>query len=204
MPTKKPYRRRNFFINKKFQLNYAVPSLVLIVLAAGAVLAVFLLNSKKTLTAGYSGFEIKVLHTADFFLPVLVVSTISIIIIIGIIAIFALIFISHRIAGPIFRFQQVLTAIDNGDLTLRFKLREADQFKELADRINALAETMDGKISGIKTQTAEVARLVENLRNSPASHAASSKEFEGSLREISRKLSELQDAADHFKTSRDK
>jgi len=200
---KRNSRRKNYFINKKFQLKFAIPSLVLMVLVACGLLAVFLFNSKRTLTAGYSGFEVKVLHTADFFLPMLVVATISIIIVIGIIAIIALIYVSHRIVGPIYRFHQALTAIDNGDLTLRFKLRKGDQFMDLADRINALAGTMDGKIRGIKAQTAELARLADELLKRSASDAASAKELEGPLREISKKLAELHDAANHFKTSRD-
>jgi methyl-accepting chemotaxis protein len=201
MPNKKTSPRKNYFINKKFQIAFSIRFLVLIVLAAIAALGLFLYNSQGTLTTGYSGSELKLLKTSVFFLPMLLMSTIGVIIVTGIIGILVLIYLSHRIAGPIFRFQKVLVEIDKGDLTHRFKLRENDQFKELADRINDLARTMDAKVGRIKVQAVELSRLMQELNALSASHPSLKKELERPLHEISQRLSELQDAANHFKTS---
>jgi len=201
MTNKRPYKRKKFLINKQFQFDFAIRFLVLIVVAAVAALAIFLYHSRGTLTTSYSGSELTILRTSDFFLPVLLMTTIGVIIVTSIIGIIVLVYLSHRIAGPIFRFQAVLDAIDKGDLTHRFKLRDADQFTELADRINDLAKTMDAKIGSIKATAADLTRLVHLLRTLSASHPALQKEFERPLHEIVAKLSELQDVANHFKTS---
>ncbi len=204
MADKKPYRRKNYFINKKFQVDFAIRFLVLIVVAAVAALGLFLYNSKGTLTAGYTGSEVRLLRTSDFFLPMLLMSTIGVIIVTGIIGILVLIYLSHRIAGPIFRFQKVLNEIDKGDLTHRFTLREDDQFKELAGRINDLARTMDHKIGLIKDHASALSRITEELHTLSASHPSLKKDLERPLCEIAGRITELQDAANHFKTTHTK
>src|SRR5437773_495990 len=40
---------------------------------------------------------------------------------------------SHSIAGPIYRFEQILAEMASGNLNLDFKLRRMDEFKEVAD-----------------------------------------------------------------------
>ncbi|MDO9289237.1 MAG: hypothetical protein Q7T83_10645, partial [Thermodesulfovibrionales bacterium] len=99
MANKPPFRRRNYFINKKFQTNFSIKFLVVIVIEAIMALGLFLYLSKGTLTTGYIGSELKISRTYDFFLPMLLLSNIVIVGVTGIIGIAVLIFMSHRIAG---------------------------------------------------------------------------------------------------------
>ncbi len=199
----KPSMRRNYLINKKFQLDFAVRFLVLIVLAAAAALVLFLSASKGTLTTSYGSSGIKILRTSDFFFPMLLMSGIGVILVTGVIGIIVLVYLSHRIAGPIYRFHQAMNEFNEGDMTHRFKLREADQFMDLADRMNLVAQTMDDKIGAIKTQVSELSGLIQDLQKISASHPSPEKELAQSLHTISSKLTGLQDAANHFKTTRD-
>jgi len=201
MSEKHSYARRHYFINRKFQLEFSVRFLLIIAVTAIAVLLLFFYNSRGTLTAGYTGSEVKLLQTSAYFLPSLLLSTIGIIIFACLAGIVAMILISHRLAGPLFRFQKSLDELSAGDLTLRFNLRDKDQFKELADRINTLAATMEGKIDSVKTGAAEIARLVANLQSLSAAHPALAAEMDLLVKEMNEKLSELQDAAGYSKTS---
>lgn len=205
MNNKPTFRRRHYYIDKKFQSVFAVKFLVIVAAAAMAFLALFLYNSQGTITAGYTGSEVKLLQTGAFFLPTLLLSTSVIIIVSGAVGLIVMILFSHRIAGPLFRFEKILGELYNGDLTLRFTLRDKDQFKELAERINGLSETMDQKIGHIKTQAAEISRLNTELHMLAASHPAHRDENELLLlEEITQRLLELQDAAKHFTTSQPK
>ena len=201
MPSRPLFRRRTFLINKQFQFSFAIRFLVLIVFASAAALALFLYNSTGTLTTSYNGSELTILRTSSFFLPVLVMSTIGVIIVTCVIGILVLIYLSHQIAGPIFRFEQVLNEIDKGNLTHRFTLRDNDQFAELAVRINELAGTMDGKLGVIKTQTSDLCGRIKDLQNLAAPNPSSQKEFERVLLDIANKAAELQAVTNHFTTS---
>ena len=195
-------KRRRYFIDKKFQTSFIIDFLLIIVLATLALMLLFLYYSQDTLTVGYTGSEVKLLHTSDFFLPTLLLSSIVITILSGIVGTIVLILISHRIAGPLYRFAMILNKLCKGDLTgRRIKLRAKDQFSDLADSINTLTEVMNADIGTIKTQTAEIIPLVSEVQRLSATHPAIGTELELTLQEITEKLSVLQDAANHFKTS---
>ncbi|MBN1662765.1 MAG: methyl-accepting chemotaxis protein [Deltaproteobacteria bacterium] len=204
MNNKPSFRRRHYFIDKKFQTGFAVKFLVIVAVAVIAGLVLFLYYSTGTITAGYTGSEVKLLKTGAFFLPTLLASTFAIIFVSGSVAIIVMILISHRIAGPLYRFEKILTELYNGDLTLRFSLRKNDQLKDLADRINGLSAIMDEKIGNIKTQAIELDRLASELQMLAASHPAIEKDIERLIKEIKQRLVELQDAAQHFKTTQPK
>jgi methyl-accepting chemotaxis protein len=203
MDNRPSFRRRNYFINKKFQTNFSIKFLVVIVIEALMAVGLFLYLSKGTLTTGYIGSELKITRTYDFFLPMLLLSNIIIVGVTGIIGIVVLVFMSHRIAGPMFRFERVLDGINEGDLTRRFKLRDGDQFKELEERINQMSNTLDGKAGDLQSRITEISKLFSGLQIPAASAEHEDKDFERLLQDISKKLTELQEAANYFKTSKD-
>src|SRR3989338_8850193 len=55
------------------------------------------------------------------------------------------IYFSHKIAGPLYRFHATLEAIDKGDVSIRIRLRKADEAQLLAKRFNLTLENLDQK-----------------------------------------------------------
>lgn len=60
------------------------------------------------------------------------------------------IFLTHKVAGPIFRLIRSFDAVKEGDLRLRIKLRKFDEAGEAADHFNEMTAAMDEKISRLK------------------------------------------------------
>lgn len=201
MKNRPPFKRRNYFINKKFQIDFSIKFLIIIVVEAILAIGLFLCLSKGTLTTGYIGSELKIASTYDFFLPMLLFSNLIVVGVTGISGIVVLIFMSHRIAGPLYHFQKVLNETGKGDLTHRFTLRQTDQFHELADRINELIAGLDRKVGDIKSQSMGISNLLSEIQIVLAAHPSVNKESEPLLHELSKKLLELQEAANYFKTS---
>jgi methyl-accepting chemotaxis protein len=68
--------------------------------------------------------------------------------------------ISHKIAGPIYRFEEVIKAMEQGDLSQRVRLRRGDYFFSMMDRINAMTQSMKDDLSFLKTENGKAeARL---------------------------------------------
>jgi len=195
------FRRRNYFIKKKFQLDFSIKFLIIIVIEAVLAIGLFLYLSKGTLTTGYFGSELKIARTYDFFLPMLLFSNLIIVGITGIIGVVVLIFLSHRLAGPLYRFERVLSDLSKGDLTQRFKLREKDEFVELQNSINELTDAMDGNVGNIKSGIDDIAKLLSQMQTAAAANPSAEKDMERLLTEISKKLQEVKKTADYFKTS---
>jgi len=195
------FRRRNYFIKKNFQVNFTVKFLIIILIEAFLAAGLFLYMSKGTLTTGYLGSELRIARTYDFFLPMLLLSNLIIVGVSAVIGIGVLIFLSHRLAGPLYRFENILDAIKKGDLTQRFKLRENDQFVELANSINEHTDTLDKNMGHLKAGVMEFSQLASKMQTAMASDPSANKELERLLQEMSKKLQELEGAANYFKTS---
>lgn len=65
------------------------------------------------------------------------------------------IFISHRIAGPIYRFQKSAEAIRNGDLNVNFNIRKTDELKDAAVSLEEMVESLRKDIKELKRLAAE-------------------------------------------------
>ncbi|MBI4397529.1 MAG: methyl-accepting chemotaxis protein [Candidatus Omnitrophica bacterium] len=65
----------------------------------------------------------------------------------------ASIYLTHKIAGPLYRFQQSCRHLSSGDLTLRIHLRKFDEAKEIADSFNQMADQLDQSVGRLKRMT---------------------------------------------------
>jgi methyl-accepting chemotaxis protein len=76
---------------------------------------------------------------------------------------------SHKVAGPIYRLEQSMELLLNGDMDFIITLRKNDEFKYLADKMNALIDYMRRNISEVRSSNrivrdmaARIYRLVQS------------------------------------------
>jgi len=69
---------------------------------------------------------------------------------------FLSVFVSHKIAGPVYRLEESAKIIASGDFSKRIKLRYGDELQDLADAFNIMTESLD-KIVG------EDKKMLQNL-----------------------------------------
>lgn len=75
------------------------------------------------------------------------------------------VFVSHKIAGPMYRVQKFCESMRSGDLTSRMHLRKGDEMMEIAEDLNRVAETVAGRIR-------EARGALEKVRPHPEDQAA--------------------------------
>ncbi len=79
------------------------------------------------------------------------------------------IFISHKIAGPFFRFSKAFNEVEKGDYRARVSLRKRDEGHPVAQEFNEAMEKTDRLLSSLKALTLEkdapqvVAKIKEKL-----------------------------------------
>lgn len=76
----------------------------------------------------------------------------------------ASIYLSHKIAGPLYRFQLGLESIKRGDLRARIQLRATDEAKSLANDFNEAVERLDIFVSRMKNVVKENESNPERLK----------------------------------------
>ncbi len=73
------------------------------------------------------------------------------------------IFVSHKIAGPLYHFETLLRQIAQGDLAIRCQLRKFDEAKSVAQALNQALEFLDSKISELKKMVRENEKTPDRL-----------------------------------------
>jgi len=158
--------RRNYFIKKTYQLKFVIAFVILLVLEAILIGALFMHISGETLTSGYAGQHFVIEKTSTFFVLALTIIVFVVATAMALAGILLFIYLSHRIAGPIFRFEKTLEEVAEGDFTTRISLRKTDQLKKLQSTFNTALDKIDQKIKAIRTDLDQVEDLVSEPLNS--------------------------------------
>jgi len=153
-------RRKNYFIKKRFQMSFAFRFLALLFIESLFILQLFMYIANNTITVGYANSSLQISKTSSFFWAPFTLITLIIVFGVSLVGTIVFIFLSHRIAGPLYRFEKTLKEMESGDLTLRVDLRRTDQLIELKEAFNALIISLDKKISSIKNEIDEAHKLL--------------------------------------------
>lgn len=73
------------------------------------------------------------------------------------------ILISHKFAGPIYRFEKILQQITDGDLTHRIDLRRGDELLELKDHINCMISNLNKKIQTDREHIQAILQKIDSI-----------------------------------------
>ncbi len=65
------------------------------------------------------------------------------------------VFVTHKVAGPLFKLKQYLNHVRSGDLTARIKFRKFDEMQDLAPHFNAMTAEFDAAIGKLKKMARE-------------------------------------------------
>ncbi len=189
-------RRRNYFIKKGFQASFIVKFCLLLILACLIMSFVSYLFVGNTSTTSFENLRFTVKNTSDFMLPILISSGITAVVLVSIATIVIVLFISHRIAGPLYRLEKSLEELGGGNLAVNVHLRQADEIKALADTLNRTMKSLKEPIAASKAKAeeleAEVASLKETLRKKGLSDSDIEKAVgpaENKVRQIKHNLS---------------
>ena len=127
--------RKQYMVKKGFQLRFMTTIIIAMVLIALVTGLTIYYAVMQTLTTQFHGENLALVkHAITYrlflrsFLLILAIAIISV-------------FLSHRIAGPIYKFEQTIKECASGENVKEIKLRKGDEFYELASAINNLIQT---------------------------------------------------------------
>jgi methyl-accepting chemotaxis protein len=78
---------------------------------------------------------------------------------------FATLFVTHKIAGPMYRIHMLLSQIKEGTLNVNFKLRKGDQLQGIADTLNGLFGTYRATINELTAKSTGLIAKCDTLMN---------------------------------------
>lgn len=189
-----PFKRRNYFVKKNFQGKLILGYFLFMV--GGCLLFTIILAamSADTLTVVYKNNELQLGQTPLMLIRQVLTAHWFFVVIGGAIVIVAAMLITHRTAGPMYRFERTVTNMVQGKLDDVIYLREKDEGKEIAELLNQFNRELSGKMTQIHDCTHNIDVLLSRcvdvdstftLRPEVSALFASLKEQNAKIREIS-------------------
>ena len=195
------FRRKQYFIKKGFQINFSIRFLALIVIEAVLIAGFFWYLSLGTLTTGYEGAQLRIESTSAYFFPSFLMSNLIVVLIVGVIGIIGLILISHKIAGPLYRFEKGVTEVSKGDLSYRFRTRKGDQLTEVSESLNSLISMMDSKVETMNVDVDGIMNVLEDIKLCADADSGEKEKIKLLSQEIMQRVNNLKDTLGQFDTS---
>lgn len=166
----KPQKPIKLSFSTAFQIKYSL--VILAVFICANFLLYLLLN--KALSGGYLE-NLRTLYYLDQDLPfyLLIMAFLQIVFILLLTLIITLL-VSHQIAGPIFRYEEVLNQIATGQFPAQVSTRNTDQLKPMVDSLNDLttsfrgiyenARILEGLASSAEVDTEQLQQQIDRVR----------------------------------------
>ena len=144
------YKRRQYFIDRKFQGAFIFKFFLVLLLGALLTIVITMLTTRATLTSSFNGGRLVIEQTSLAILPSVVFTSVITTVVVGLVALVVTLLISHRIAGPMFRFNKDIEEISRGNLQKNVKIREGDQFGAVADNLNEMVGTLNSRLREVQ------------------------------------------------------
>lgn len=151
-----PIKRRQYFVQKDFQSKFILKFCLILLIGIIISTGILYLFSENTLTSSFEQSRLVIKDTSSAILPNVFLSHLITFVIIALLTIAVTLLVSHKLAGPLFRFQKELKEIGNGDLSKPVKIRKKDQFEAVADSLNQMRANLQIKILDIKEEVNQI------------------------------------------------
>lgn len=188
-------RRRIYFIEKSFQAKFILKFCVLVVFGGLLTIGLLYFLAMKSTTVSFVNSRVVVRSTADFILPILVQTVAIVVVIVGFAAVIVTLFVSHKIAGPLYRLKKVMQELENGDFSQDFHIRHLDQLQDLAKTFNITIKKIRERIQILKEGLGILEQGLNNISENDIAENKRTLLFE--LKKVSEELSK---ASRYFKT----
>lgn len=148
-------RRKKYFIKPGFQSRLTAIFILIVIIVAnivGALVYGFSVEKLESNLVEEAKLPVDSKQLGQALLPGVIIAELISIFVVA----FICIFVTHTIAGPVYRMEKVVRNIGEGDLTHFIKLRPKDELKDLADAMNEMTMGLRNKIIEFKDNVNQI------------------------------------------------
>jgi methyl-accepting chemotaxis protein len=171
MDMKKTFRRKNYFIKKELQGRYIFSFFIFVVAGSFFFTIILSLLSADTLTIAYKNYDLRLGKTPVILLKEILSAHWIFIFTGGLLVVLASMFLTHRFAGPVYRFEKTLEEMLKGNFNVEIRLRTNDEAKELAQMLNEFNVGLSSRLKEIRDLADETGSHISNAKNSTGPEA---------------------------------
>jgi len=193
------YKRRNYFINKAFQSEFILKFCGLVILGSVLFGIILYMFSKNALTTSFENSRLVIKSTADYIFPGLLFGGLLVAVFTAIAAGAVVMFMTHRIAGPMYRFEKYINEIGSGKLYSDLKIRQKDQFQNMVGALNKMTGDLKMGLGEVNVVSAKLDKLIEELSDSSTREILLKEDIKRIVSELKKDKQNLSKALEYFK-----
>lgn len=195
-------KRRKYFINKGFQAEFIFKFCGLVAVGCvifGAILYIF---SSHTLTTSFENSRLVVKSTASYLLPGLLFGGLIVAFLTALAATAVVIIMTHRLAGPVYRFEKYAERVGSGELAPDLKIRRKDQFQNLVSALNKMTQDLSMGLLKVIGVSERIDGLIEQLSDNSNSELLLKEDIKKLVSDLKEDKNDLKKALLYFKVNR--
>ena len=196
------YRRRNYFINRGFQTEFILKFCGLVALSSVIFGVILYMMSSRTLTTTFENSRLVVKSTADYILPAILFGGTIVSLVTALAASIVVILMTHRVAGPIYRFEKYAQKVGNGELLPDLKIRKKDQFQNLVNAFNNMTQGLSAGLLKVVTVSEKLDGLIDELSDDSNREMLLKDDIKKVVSELKKDKQDLKKALSYFKINR--
>lgn len=196
------YRRRNYFINRGFQTEFILKFCGLVALSSVIFGVILYMMSSRTLTTTFENSRLVVKSTADYILPAILFGGTIVSLVTALAASIVVILMTHRVAGPIYRFEKYAQKVGNGELLPDLKIRKKDQFQNLVNAFNNMTQGLSAGLLKVVTVSEKLDGLIDELSDGSNREMLLKDDIKKVVSELKKDKQDLKKALSYFKINR--
>ncbi|MBF0386765.1 MAG: hypothetical protein HQL20_02785 [Candidatus Omnitrophica bacterium] len=156
-------KRGNYYISKDFQARFILRFCALVVLGSLATIVVLYTFCANSTTVSIVGARVKVMTTDDFLLPILCQTIVIVTLLVGAATVAVTLFMSHKIAGPLYRFKETLKELVAGNFTSQVRLRKGDELSAFSDEFNQMIAVIGEKVRALEHRLSWIKKNIDSI-----------------------------------------
>lgn len=157
------FKRRNYFINKELQGKYIFQYFLLVAFGSLLFAVVFCFFSSNTLSIVYKDYHLQLGTTPGILFSRIINTQWVFILVGGSIMVLITLLLTHRIAGPFYRFERTLDLMNQKDLSQSITLRNKDEGKELAQKINSFNLQLSHELNQVMENSEQIKLVLNSI-----------------------------------------
>jgi methyl-accepting chemotaxis protein len=175
------FKRKQLYVNAEVQFKYSV-MLVVIATIESMIFGILISNVLSSFIAKRSGENFIFTAVVLFFILLILV----------VVNIYLGAYVTHKLAGPIYAFQQKLKQLTLGDFTRYVELRKGDDLGDFETDFNNMIRSIKEAVHKDRETAGQVKEFLKDLRKDIEKLALKDKaKYSKTITEMSKKLDEI-------------
>jgi len=154
--------------------------------------------SRNVLTTSFENSRLVIKSTADYLVPGLLLGGAIVAVLTALAAGAVVMFMTHRIAGPIYRFEKYIKEVGSGRLRSDLKIRKKDQFQNMAEALNKMTEDLKFGLTEVNEVSEKLDKLIGELSDSSNREILLREDIKRIVSELKRDKQNLSKALGYF------